>query len=246
MAKRIIISMIFFSVAFTGCVAQNLSKAIDNTMGGRLFLNAAGNIYVKQSGDNSLLLLFRSEGTPVSSFDKAFIIFSETVIPKLSFEETDKFEIKIAESKKYATIYNVSRNKIYFIGTSDTRDIIDGIKNQPGLKQSASNSDYLGYGFSYMTAAWSVERIKESKYMTPFYTLDYANTQNTQLRLALPADDGGDGSGICAEGKCSSGGNGSSSCSIGEFPNISCSVTCNSGYYACCNSATTRCYCCKY
>ncbi|MDX1627474.1 MAG: hypothetical protein R3345_02175 [Fulvivirga sp.] len=41
---------------------------------------------------------------------------------------------------------------------------------------------------------------------------------------------------------CTSGGEGSSSCSIDE-PFNSCSVTCREGYYACCDSSTTTCTC---
>ena len=243
--KKELLLFILISNMIASCNAQNLSKAIENRMGGKLFLNTSGNIYVKESNEKTLLLLFRSNGIEESSFDKSFIIFSENSIPKISFDQSDDFEIKIPGSKKYAAIYNVTKNKIYFIGTSDSKNEINTLKNNPELKSAVTNSDYLGYGFSYMTATWSVDRIKESKYTTPFYSLDYANTQNTQLRIALPPDDDGGGA-LCDQGQCTSGGNGSSSCSIGEVPNISCSVTCNSGFYACCNSSSTRCYCCKY
>lgn len=40
---------------------------------------------------------------------------------------------------------------------------------------------------------------------------------------------------------CDAGGEGASSCNL----NGVCSVSCNSGYYACCNGATTTCRCCK-
>jgi hypothetical protein len=40
---------------------------------------------------------------------------------------------------------------------------------------------------------------------------------------------------------CTSGGPGSSSCSL-EYLGVSCSVTCNTGYYACC-SASGGCVC---
>ncbi|MCB0716618.1 MAG: hypothetical protein KDC06_11475, partial [Chitinophagaceae bacterium] len=179
-------------------------------------------------------------------FDKSFIIFSETAIPKLTFNEEDNFEIKIPASKKYAVIYDKTINKIYFVGTSDAVNDINAVKAKTELKPAISNDDYLGYGFSYLNNSWSVDRIKESKYLTPFYTLDYANTQNTQLRLLLPTNDYG-GSGLCDQGNCTSGGNGSSSCSITEAPfHQSCTVTCNAGFYACCNSSSVRCYCCKY
>lgn len=46
------------------------------------------------------------------------------------------------------------------------------------------------------------------------------------------------------EGSCNSGGPGSSSCSIG-MAGFSCSVTCQEGYYACCNyvGSNSGCHC---
>jgi len=167
---------------------------------------------------------------------------------KPAFSETDVVEIKIPESKKYMAIYNLTTNRLYFAGTSDARPDIEQVKSGSGLSPIVANADYLGYGFSYINAGWDAARIRESHYTTPFYTLDYANTYDQALRLALPPveDEGEGGGGLCAQGKCTSGGNGSSSCSITEIMGIACTVTCNTGFYACCNSATTRCYCCKY
>lgn len=44
---------------------------------------------------------------------------------------------------------------------------------------------------------------------------------------------------------CTSGGAGASECSIDEWTQNGCSVKCRSGYYACCNSSTVRCFCVK-
>ena len=43
--------------------------------------------------------------------------------------------------------------------------------------------------------------------------------------------------------ECTSGGPGSSSCSIDEVFALACSVTCDPNYYACCQSSTTQCFC---
>lgn len=42
---------------------------------------------------------------------------------------------------------------------------------------------------------------------------------------------------------CTSGGEGSTSCSLGSG---GCAVGCRTGWYACCNGNTNRCECCKY
>lgn len=227
---------------FVACNAQDISTALRNALGGNRYLEAKGKISVKKSSNNTVLLLFRSDGTNETDFDKAFVIFSETPITKFTISENDAFEIMIPSSRKYMAIYNSTKNKIFFIGTSDSKVEIDQIKAKNELSNYIANTDYLGYGFSYMKGKWSESRINESKYLTPFYTLDYANEQDTNLRLALPPDDDG-GANDCT--KCSSGGAGSSQCSIDEWPGVGCSVTCNAGYYACCNSKTVKCYCCK-
>lgn len=51
-------------------------------------------------------------------------------------------------------------------------------------------------------------------------------------------DDPGTGGG--SSGGCSAGGPGSTSCSISD-PLVSCSITCSTGYYACCTGATCKC-----
>lgn len=240
------ILLIFLSYITISCSSQNISKEIDNTLGGKLFLNTIGNIYVKQSNDKSLLLLFKTKGNSSTTFDKSMIIFSETVIPKLSLNESELYEIKISESRKLAILYNMDRNKIYFIGTIDSHNEIDAFKRNAILANAIDNLDYLGYGFSYLTGSWSESRIKESRYTTPTYSLDYSDNLNSQLRTTLPLDDDGGGL-LCDHGNCASGGNGSSSCSISEpLPPQSCTVTCTTGFYACCNSKSVRCYCCKY
>lgn len=231
------------SLIFHNCTAQNLSKALGNALGGNKYLEAKGKMYMRSSSNNTALLLFRSEGIGEISFDKAFTIFSETAISKFNINEDDVYEIKIPTSRKYMAIYNLSKGEIFFIGTSDSKSDIDKIKINQELSKYITNKDYLGYGFSYMKGNWSTTRIKESKYLTPFYTLDYADEQNTQLRVALPPDDGDGGGNDCSS--CTSGGVGSSQCSIDEWSNVACSVTCNAGYYACCNSKVTKCYCCK-
>lgn len=46
----------------------------------------------------------------------------------------------------------------------------------------------------------------------------------------------------CGGAYCTSGGEGSTSCSAGAG---GCSVTCSTGWYACCNANTNNCRCCK-
>ncbi len=244
MKKNLLILLFLTTITLSSCIGQNLSKSIENSLGEKLYLKISGKLYLKQSSQNTILLLCRSTITSEENFDKAITIFSETSILKLDISETDEYEIQIPESKKFAVLYNITKNKIYFIGTSDKKNDITQIKQNSAISKAISESDYLGYGFSFMNGSWSTQKIKDSQFKQPFNTLDFANNQNTQLKTTPPIDD--DDGVSCALGTCTSGGAGSSSCSITEAPfNQSCTVTCNSGYYACCVSSTVRCYCCK-
>jgi hypothetical protein len=246
MKKTLFILLTLSTLTISSCVAQNLSKSIENSLGEKVYLKISGKLYLKQSSENTILILCRSNGISPQYFDKAFVVLSETAIPKISINETDDYEIQIPESKKYCVIYNITKNKIHFIGTSDKADDIRQIKQNSSISKSVTNSDYLGFGFSYLNAMWTASDIKASQYKIPFNTLDFANSQNTQLRAALPPVEDEPGGVSCAIGTCTSGGAGSSSCSITEAPfGQSCTVTCNSGYYACCVSSTVRCYCCR-
>ena len=238
MKKQLLVPLFYSLITLNACVAQNLSKSIENSLNEKLYLKVSGNLYVKQSSANSLLILCKTSGT-TNGFDKAFVLFSETTIPKLDLNLNDEYEIQIPDSKKFAVLYNVTKNKIHFIGTSDKLNDINNIKKNSSISGAVSNMDYLSYGFSYLTGSWSIPRIKASTYKQPFNTLDYSKTINPTITPMV------DDPVSCAQNICTSGGAGSSSCSITEPFNLGCTVTCNAGYYACCVSSTTRCYCCK-
>ncbi|MDD3687490.1 MAG: hypothetical protein PHE56_12075 [Bacteroidales bacterium] len=73
---------------------------------------------------------------------------------------------------------------------------------------------------------------------------------SAQHDVLMDADDQGGGGGSTYT--CSSGGPGSTSCSVstsggggGITGGTTCSVTCGSGYYACCNAWENKCQCRK-
>ena len=239
--KKFIFFLCFSTVILTSCIAQNLSKAIENSFGEKLYSKMNAKLFVKDVGTNYQLILIRTNGFVNDSYDRAIIIFSESALSKLPLNSNDDYEIQIPDSKKYLVIYNTTKNQISFVGTSDMQNKIKIIKSNSNLTNAISNIDCLGYGMSYLTGSWNAQKIVENHYKIPFNSLDFSRNINPVSPQMLIEDPGVS----CKEGTCTSGGAGSNSCSITEGEVMSCSVTCNTGYYACCVSSTTRCYCCK-
>lgn len=251
MNPKLLLLSFLVATLFQSCIAQKLSQsiAIENAMGERLYAKFSGRCFVKTTGQNSYLLLVNTNNSS-DSYDKAIIVFSEGNQTKPAIDEQDIYEFFIPNHKRYIIVNNPKNNKIFIAGLTDqaAKESIDRFKSNEIVKSALTNQDVLGYGLSYMSnTIWNMAKIKESKYKSPFNTLDYANMTNRQAATALPpAEEENLGDISCAQGACTSGGAGSSSCAITEAPlGQECSVTCNSGYYACCVSSSVRCYCCK-
>lgn len=242
--------VIFSSFIIQSGFAQNFSQSIENAIGEKLYSKFSGKGFVKPCTDESFLLMINSNNSS-DTYDKAIILFSDSLIAKTKIINEGILEFFIPENRRYIVIYNKTVNKISIIGLSDQNAIkaIDNFKVNLKEKSLLTNNDIFGYGLSYLTGFWNINKIKESKYKVPFYSLDYSNIANPEAakKLPLPENENFDAPGFCDIGQCTSGGAGSSSCSISEsFPvEQSCTVSCNSGYYACCRSSDMRCYCCK-
>lgn len=62
-------------MTISSCVVQNLSKSIENSLGEKVYLKISGKLYLKQTSENTILILCRSTNTSEKYFDKAFIVF---------------------------------------------------------------------------------------------------------------------------------------------------------------------------
>lgn len=230
------------------CVAQKQPLYIENAIGEKIYTKFSGTCLWRRTDDKSYLLLVNTTKS-TDSYDRAIIVFSDHSVGKPEINEEATYEFFIPENKRFIVVHNQNTNKVFILGLSDqsAKQKIEKFKSNASMRSALTNKDYLGYGLSYMTGLWNRQKIKESKYKLPFNTLDYANTLNPEAAASLgePEDELG-GAGLCDIGQCSSGGAGSSSCSVMEIGGMtSCTVTCNTGYYACCNSSTTGCYCCR-
>jgi|SRR5690606_8372471 len=249
MKVKTIIFLLLGIPAFHSCLGQKLTQSIENALGEKLYARFSGSTYVKETGENSFLFLVNTNNSQ-DCYDKAIVIFSEKSLEKPDFKENETFEFFIPESRRFAVIYNYKEEEIFVAGLDDqsVRQFIQKFKSIENKETALNNNHVLGYGMSFLSnSLWNISRIKESKYKSPFYSLDYADMINTDARESLPPPGDDDGGGVsCAPGVCTSGGAGSSECSITEAPfGQECSVTCITGYYACCVSSTVRCYCCK-
>lgn len=234
---------------FQSCTAQKLSQTIENALGEKVYARFSGNVFLKPTNAGSYLLLVNTTQS-TDSYDKALVVFSETGQSKPGIDEQATYEFFIPDNKRFIVVYNQETDKIFIAGLTDeaARQSVERFKSNAGIHSALTNQDVLGYGLSYMSGTiWNMAKIKESRYKSPFNTLDYANMTDPQAAATLVPPDEENGSSVsCAQGTCSSGGAGSSSCSITEAPlGQTCTVTCNTGYYACCVSSTVRCYCCK-
>lgn len=233
---------------FKSCISQKNPQDIENALGERIFTKFSGTAYIKPTSTNSFLILVNTKKSS-DSYDKAIVVFVENKPIINEIDEESIYHFFIPENKRYIAIFNQSRNRIFLAGLTDqiAQNAILKFKANPSIKSSLTNRDIFGYGLAFLSGVWNIGKVKSSEYKQPYNTLDYANMTNEQAALLLPPVEDEETGGVsCAQGTCTSGGAGSSSCSITEAPlEQSCTVTCNTGYYACCVSSTVRCYCCK-
>src|SRR5262249_45421801 len=91
---------------------------------------------------------------------------------------------------------------------------------------------YVGYGLNHEIRPLVSEKSGTSG-SRPVTTTDICDEQGVDCYFNKDTDLGGGGGG----GGCDSGGMGATSCSVGNVYG-SCSVSCSSGFYACCNNAS--------
>jgi hypothetical protein len=164
-----------------------------------------------------------------------FVITANAPIKNFKINNADDYEIQIPVSRRFAVVYDKTSGEISYIGITDAIETIHSNKHKPELSKAVTNADYLGYGMSYLTGKWDIEKIKEASWTVPFSILSFANSYRAADK---PVTDH-----TCGIGSCTSGGAGSTSCSL-TGPLNGCSVSCNSTSYACCNDNTVECYCC--
>lgn len=237
-----VLTVLLSSILFFSCSKeknfQNLSQELKTTVKDLKGDISQGKSFLKITPNNELMILQASNPEKPDLIDKVIILaFEKSINIPLKDKNLDYSNLTFFSDKRSLVLHSKLDNKIYLLG-------LDEKESQEKIKRLSTNSKIkpalekplLGYGISVLTGSWNLEKLKNNKYNSAFNQLDYSNN----IYSIIPPDDGEGGA-----ANCSSGGPGSNECSIGEWPSISCSVTCKSGYYACCDSKTTKCFCVK-
>lgn len=213
---------------------KTLQSAIQQDIGEEL----KGNIYVKVTGNNEVLIL--QSGHHPDTIDQITLLAADKKT-KLDIEEGDLgySTLFYYKDKRGIVLHTGSENRIYFLGLAEAASSkkVELIKTNRGLNGEIQAS-LLGYGLSVLKGKWDTKTLigADKKYALNLLTLaDLRGKTTPAARQAATMDD--------PPFTCTSGGPNSTSCSITEVMGIACSVTCSEGYYSCCNSNTTRCIC---
>lgn len=154
--------------------------------------------------------------------DEWFILSSETEFkePMRYFESAD-------------ILFVAGRLRVLDLRSGEIVDlVVKGQTRFPKTNMHVPIEVHNGYGLSHNSSEVSISLI-DYRMLSLDESVRIAAGPSTMNRDPYNPDygDGGDGNG----GSCSSGGVGSTSCSVTSGSH-SCSVTCQSGYYACCNT----------
>jgi hypothetical protein len=204
-----------------------------------------GKVKARQTNPRALVVSF-STSDP-SAYDRAFVLTAEKDIVFENFS-SEKAHAFIHVSQRFAVIVDDVTEQVYILGLDEeaTAKELELLKSDQAIGSHVSGSDFLGFGMSYVTGSWKIESLEKCTYLNPFNYLGSGDLTGKAGYNA--ADELNGGSGLCDKGVCTSGGAGSDNCEITEdYVGIhqTCKVTCKAGYYSCCVSKTTRCYCCK-
>lgn len=195
-----------------------------------------GHTYIKLSENNEVLIMQYKN-------DPATI---ETIFV-LALEQKNKMTIQAGDlglstahyyKDKKAVVLHAADNTLYFIGlneaSSDTK--LDRIKASPTLAGSLQTT-VKGFGLSMIKGKWDANTLLNENKKYIFNLIALANKEKGMTatqKTAVAADE---------PIKCTSGGPGSLSCSTVISGSNGCSVTCSTGYFACCASSTNNCFC---
>jgi hypothetical protein len=250
--SKLVPTIIGFTILLVGCSKMSEPNATENKIadivGNTGTQHFSGKFFFPETRSNALLLFTKSKDAKNGDgyFDKAFVLVSEKPLALIPAFSGSEMEITILKNKKILLLTNSMDGIVHLLATYDMESEVNRVKIQlqkAGLQVGTVN---YGYGISFLNGIWEKEKAMNSRFKQPFTILDDADVklakkiQDGRIQLNDADDDGN----LCALGSCTSGGAGSTSCSITE-PGNGCEVSCTGGYYACCNSSTVRCYCCK-
>ena len=229
-------------------LAQDLTSEISNSLSEGIFKNFSGKLFTKKTSENTFMVCLQEPGKSVIT--KSFVVMNDQPLTPMSASESDQYSVIIPKNKRFLLLYNTTTQSLTIIGVKNAEhgNAISQIEANKKLSSLSVSSQILGYGLSFISGTWSIEKIKQSPYKLPYNTLDYSDMHNTEMASKLPSPENeslsSDPPADCSSSACTSGGEGATSCST-VGPLNECSVTCSAGYYACCNDTRVKCNCCR-
>lgn len=183
---------------------------------------------------NNEVLFLQSTEANTAIFNKAIVVALEPDV-NLTIEEgeVEQAEISFDSKSKRSLVIHCNKNNLLYLFGLDEKASLDkfALLQQNNTTEHSKIVKVLGFGISVLNGNWNKEKFVNYPSSSAFDKL--SNSSN----LVAPPGPG--------DKKCTSGGEGAKECSITEIMGMSCSVSCNDGYYACCNSSTTTCFCLK-
>ncbi|HRF17064.1 MAG TPA: hypothetical protein PK977_02810 [Chitinophagaceae bacterium] len=145
----------------------------------------------------------------------------------LQTKKTESYKTELIKIKNAELVYlfdivllnDLDKNKLssYYVNSATYKETYASL---PALVRSSIETEIPGYGLGYNKGSWP--GLNEN--------ISLNNSVHTIRHLSQNIVDGGDGGGTT----CTSGGVGSTSCSLANCFTQGCSVSCGAGYYACC------------
>ncbi|WP_166437238.1 hypothetical protein [Niastella caeni] len=198
-----------------------------------------GHTYIKVSENNEVLIM-QIKNDPAIVENIFVLALEKKDLITIQPGDLGLSSVIYYRDKRAVVLHSSKSNNLHFLGLRETASGIkmERLKADHTLKNEM-RSAVLGYGLSMMKGKWDAKTLLNTNKKYIFNLIALADRSGRTLtpaqREAVTED--------IASG-CTSGGPGSSSCSISEpLPPQSCSVTCGSGYYACCQSSTVSCNC---
>lgn len=241
--KHIIILILSF-LFFSGSATSQTKAEFLNVLKEKTKYDLREKAFLKKVTKNSVLIFLQSNGTNENVFQRGLLVESKDDLSLLEVKEGGYYDILIPEHQRFIVLASAEKSKSIIIGLYDVHDKIHNIISSFSKDKPLA---FFVYGISYMQSVWDKNTALNSKSSNPLYVLTAANEnidpkiKKSYLSTYLVGPGGGGG----ASPVCHSGGPGSSQCNIEQgFPTTNvCGVTCNSGYYACCNTSTFTCKC---
>lgn len=225
--KKLISSFLALSILVFSCETQEPASVVDLKSIAHevnaVHTDANSNLIV--SSNNEILVMSKSR-SELGHYDRAFV-----------FQHREKPDLTDMVLKEFALFESAmlvnAGNTLLFIAVDndDNHSLLNQIRAR---EQATKVVPIWAYGLSTHKGSWATS-IRADDVSAHNALIEYS--KNRTERGKVPP--------VGGEPNCTSGGTGSSSCSITELFGMSCSVTCDDGYYACCDSKTTTCKCVK-